>query len=208
MKVYLAVLVLLGWFALIAQFCISLSSGLAPTAELIIRYFSYFTITTNIMVALCSTTLLFVPQSKWGSFFSRQTIQAAITVYIVIVGIIYNTILRFIWDPNGLQRIVDELLHLIIPILFLIYWFVFVLKDRLKWNSFWPWLIYPLVYVIYIFIRGSFSGFYPYPFLDVPQFGFSQVLINSLGITLAFVVVSLLFIGFGKRTSTKRTSSN
>ena len=198
MKPYLSVLALLGWFALIAQFCIILSSGVAPTAELIVRYFSYFTITTNLIVALCCTTLLFVPQSKWGSFFSRQTTQAAITVYIVIVGIIYNLILRFIWDPKGLQRIVDELLHLIIPILFLIYWFIFVLKDKLKWSSFWSWLIYPLVYVIYIFIRGAFSGFYPYPFLDVTKLGYPKVLINSLGITLAFVVVSLLFIGIGK----------
>lgn len=198
MRPYLAVLALMAWFALIAQFCINLSGGAAPTVELIVRYFSYFTITTNIMVVLCSSTLLFIPQSKWGSFFSRQTTQAAITVYIVIVGVIYNSILRFIWDPKGLQRIVDELLHLIIPILFLIYWFVFVLKDKLKWSSFWPWLIYPLVYVIYVFIRGAFSGFYPYPFLDVTKVGYPKVLTNSLGITLAFVAVSLLFIGIGK----------
>jgi len=201
MKPYLLVLALLSWFALIAQFCINLSSGAAMAAELIVRYFSYFTITTNIMVALCGTTLLFVPQSKWGSFFSRQTTKAAITVYIVVVGIIYNSILRFVWDPKGLQRVVDELLHLIIPIMFLLYWLIFVLKDKLKWSSFWSWLVYPLVYVVFVFISGAFSGFYPYPFLDVTGLGYFKVLVNSLGILLAFIVVSLLFIGFGKWTN-------
>jgi hypothetical protein len=120
------------------------------------------------------------------------------------VSAVYNLILRFLWHPEGLQKIVDELLHSVIPILFLIYWFVFVLKDQLKWNSFWPWLLYPLVYVIYVFIRGSLSGFYPYPFLNVTQIGFAKALINSTSLTMVFVVVSLLFIALGKWQS-KRT---
>ncbi|MFZ5976285.1 MULTISPECIES: Pr6Pr family membrane protein [unclassified Hydrotalea] len=33
------------------------------------------------------------------------------------------------------------------------------------------WLIYPLLYLVYILIRGSFSGFYPYPFVNVLQIG-------------------------------------
>ena len=134
-------------------------------------------------------------------FFSRQKIIAAITVYIVVVGITYNVILRFLWEPQGLQKVVDELLHLVIPGLFLIYWLIFVLKDRLQWKDVWPWLIFPLVYLIFILIRGSFSGFYPYPFIDMDRLGVQKTLINALGIAILFLVVSLVLVGIGKLMS-------
>ncbi|MHA4807463.1 Pr6Pr family membrane protein [Flavitalea flava] len=198
MKFYLAILTILGWFALAAQFQLTFSHGGTPPLEIVIRYFSYFTITTNILVAFCSTTLLLAPRSKWGDHFSKPTTLTAITVYIVVVGIIYNLILRYIWQPQGLQRLVDELLHLVIPLLFLFYWIIFVTKKTLTWNDFWPWLIYPLVYTFYIFIRGYFSGWYPYPFLDVDVIGWGKALINSVGIAIVFVAISLLFIAFGR----------
>ena len=197
-KIYIAILALLGWFALIAQFYINITSKIAPISELIIRYFSYFTIITNLLVALCCTSLTVNSNSKWVDFFSRQKTLTAITVYIVIVGIIYNVILRSLWNPNGLQLLVDELLHSVIPAMFLIYWFVFVSKFKLQWNSFLPWLIYPVAYIIYILILGFFYGFYPYPFINVAEIGLQQALINTVGITMAFIVISLLFIGFGR----------
>jgi hypothetical protein len=140
---------------------------------------------------------------KLEKLLTRQTTGTAVTVYIVIVGIIYNTILRFLGQLTGLQWVLNELEHLIIPLLFLIYWFIFIPKNQLQWNNFWPWLIYPLVYVIFVFIRGSFSGFYPYPFLNVIKIGFNQALINSLYVTIAFFAVSLLFIAIGKGLSRK-----
>ncbi|CAN5539657.1 Pr6Pr family membrane protein [soil metagenome] len=198
-KIFLFIIALLGWFALIAQGYINFTSNVAPLPELIIRYFSYFTLLTNLLVAVCCTTLLLQPNSKLAAFFSKQNTLTAITVYIVIVGFIYNTILRFLWKPEGLQMIVDELLHSVIPALFLIYWLVFIPKFKLQWNSFFPWLIYPLLYIIYILIRGAFSGFYPYPFINAAAIGLKQAIINSVGIAMAFMLVSLIFISIGKR---------
>ncbi len=197
LKIYLAVLAVLGWFALVTQFYINITSKIADVAETIVRYFSYFTITTNLIVATCCTILLFKPDSKWGNFFSRQKTLTAITIYILIVGIIYNLILRFIWSPEGLQMIVDELLHSVIPILFLICWIIFVAKNQLKWQDMLPWLIYPLIYIVFILIRGAFSGFYPYPFINASEIGFKKVIINSIGIAIVFIVISLLFIVIG-----------
>lgn len=196
-KVYVAIIALLGWFALISQFYININSGVAETPELIIRYFSYFTILTNLLVAVCCTTLVLKPSSKWGRFFSSQKTLTAVTVYILVVGLIYNVILRFIWSPQGLQKIVDELLHTVIPVLFLLLWIFFVKKKPLKWQVFWPWLIYPLCYLIFILIRGAFSGFYPYPFIDATKLGYQKVLLNSLGVTIVFMVLSILFIAAG-----------
>ncbi|MDB5119599.1 MAG: hypothetical protein JWN56_817 [Sphingobacteriales bacterium] len=204
LKGCLLVLAILGWFALIGQFYINITSGIAPTSEIFIRYFSYFTILTNLLVAVCCTSIIMAPGSALGKFFQHAKTLTAITVYILIVGIIYNLILRFLWKPEGLQLFVDELLHSVIPTLFLLFWSLFVVKSQLGWKHVFPWLIYPSLYVIFIFIRGSFSGFYPYPFINVGSLGYEKALLNAMGIAIAFFVISLLFVAFAKVIS-KRT---
>ena len=137
--------------------------------------------------------------SLWGRFFSRESTATAITVYIVIVNIIYNIILRFIWNPQGLQKIADELLHLIIPALFLLYWLIFVAKEQLKWKNAFTWMIYPLIYGIFVLIRGYFSDsqFYRYPFIVMSKLGVKNGIMNVVGFTGIFLYASLLFIGLG-----------
>lgn len=198
-KVFLAVIALLAWFALIAQFVLIITNGLVPVPVAILRYFCFFTITTNIVVAICCTASLLAP----GSFFARPKTISAVTGYILIVGIVYNLILRFIWEPQGLQMVVDELLHLVVPVLFLIYWLVFVPKDQLKWADAFPWLIYPSAYTAIIFILGAITGYYPYPFIDAGKLGVGQTAINSVGLFFAFLTVSILLIGVGKLMKTK-----
>jgi hypothetical protein len=197
-RAYLLLLAITGWFALIGQFYLIIISKQASVPEIIIRYFTFFTILTNILIAVGSTVILLVPRSGWGHFFSKATTLTAITVNIIIVGATYNAILRYIWNPQGLQRVVDELLHLIIPILFVLFWLIFVPKGRLKWSNIWLWMIYPLVYLAVILIRGAFSDYYPYPFVDVSKLGYPQTLLNCLGIAVAFIIASLLFIGIDK----------
>ncbi|MBC9912733.1 Pr6Pr family membrane protein [Chitinophaga varians] len=194
-RLYPAILSLLGWFALTAQYYLMIQNGTLPTGELTIRFFSYFTILTNLLVALCNTVLWLNPGSR---FFSRAGIQTALTVYILVVGIIYNAVLRWLWQPQGLQWLVDELLHSVIPVLSLLYWGLYTARRRLEWKQCWPWLLYPLFYFAYILVRGTFSGFYPYPFVEVDRIGITQALINALGIAAIFLLLSLLFISISR----------
>lgn len=203
-RVYFFIIALLGWFALISQFKINMTSQVAGRPELIIRYFSYFTILSNLMVAICCTSLLLNPSSRLGQFFSSQKTLTAITVYILVVGLIYNLVLRFIWNPQGFQKIVDELLHSAIPLLFLLLWIFFVKKRFLKWNAFLQWLIYPLIYLVFILFRGAFSGFYPYPFIDVTRLGYQKTILNSFGVTILFIALFLLFIAIGNIVSRRK----
>lgn len=195
---YLVILAALGWFALLSQLYLILQNGTGTVIEIIIRYFSFFTILTNLIVALCATVLLLKPKFKWGIFFSKPVNLTAITVYITIVGVVYNAILRFLWQPQGLQYITDELLHTVIPVLFILLWFLYVPKKGLQFKNAFPWLLYPFIYIIYIAIRGEIAGEYPYPFIDVEQLGYSKVLINSAGLVIAFLGFSLLLIAVGK----------
>jgi len=189
---------LLGWFAIIMQLYLMIQNRVVPVPGTLLRFFAFFTINTNIIVALCFTFIFFGNKYPLGSFFSRASTVTAITVYITIVGIVYNVILRSEWDPQGMQKIVDELLHSVIPALVIIFWLVFVPVEQLKWKNVFSWLIYPIVYMTYAIIHGAITKFYPYPFVDVNDLGYSRALLNAGGILLVIFLLSLALIATGK----------
>ncbi len=197
-KIFLSIGMIAGWFAVIVQFCLIIINKTTSVAEAITRFLSFFTILTNILVACCFTFLLLKPQFSRKNLIASPATLTAVTVYIAVVGIIYNTILRFLWKPQGLQRVADELLHSFIPLWFIVYWLIFVPKQTLQWKSIPLWLMYPAAYCIYVLIRGKLSGFYPYPFIDVNSLGYNKVLINVGGMLIVFLVVSLMLIAVGK----------
>lgn len=182
------------WATIIAQFVLLLEARITSVIEAIFRFFTFFTILTNIVVAIVFTALWLKPKNNF-SFFTRFNTVSATAVYIFVVGFVYNTVLRFIWDPQGLQRIVDEMLHLIIPIVFIIYWYFSIESNSIQWKSIFKWLIYPMVYLVVILIRGHFADYYPYPFVNVLELGFPKVLLNSFLLTVFFGMVSIVAIG-------------
>lgn len=189
-RVFLAVLSVLAWFALAGQLYIIIAYRTNSVGATVIQYFSYYTILTNLLLAWVCTKL-FLKNEDSGN---RQQVLTAILVYILTVGLTYNTILRSIWEPKGLQLLVDNLLHTIVPALYLLFWILCVKKNELKWRDILPWLIYPFVYLIYILIRGAISGVYPYPFIDVVQIGYPRALINSVAVTVVIVLLSVFFV--------------
>ena len=187
----------IGWCAITAQFFLMLENRQADIPETIIRFFSFFTILTNILVVLFLTTSIFrLKKFPFNLFLSKGTLTA-ITAFIVIVGLVYQIVLRQIWEPTGLQYIVDELLHTIIPLFMLGYWFFNIRKEDLLLKPVFNWLIYPSIYLIFIIVRGSLSGYYPYPFLNIKEIGYESFLINItviFTITIA-TIITLFFIG-------------
>ena len=181
----------IAWLALIAQFYLMVQNRVTGMPETIIRFFSFFTILTNILVAISFSALV---TGKRNSFFSKPSVLSAITAYIFIVGLVYNTVLRSVWDPKGLQLYVDEALHVVTPVLCLIYWVLYVPGRSLHWKNSFSWLLYPFIYLSCILIRGYISHFYPYFFINADELGYSRVLVNSIFVTLAFLIVSLLLV--------------
>ncbi len=188
----------IGWLSVILQFILIIINRIAPVPETIVRFFSYYTILTNILVAIAFTSLTGALGEKWKQFLLKAITFTAVTVYITVVCITYNFILRGLVELTGLQRLVDEMLHLIIPIFVLLYWFIFVSSSSLQWKDAFNWMWYPLIYCIYVLIRGAFSGFYPYPFISVSELGFTKVIINCIYVTVVFFIIALLLIGISK----------
>ncbi|MBC7440241.1 MAG: Pr6Pr family membrane protein [Flavobacterium sp.] len=187
----------LGFATVIAQYVLILENRNASIIETTIRFFSFFTILTNTLVAFYFICL-FLSKKQESKIFEKPGTLTAITVYITIVGLVYQVALRKIWQPEGLQLIVNELLHSVIPVLVIIYWCFFEKSKNISYSQILKWLIYPLIYLIYILVRGNFSDFYPYPFVDVNAIGLRDVIINTLGLLVLFTLTSAMFIYIGK----------
>lgn len=186
------------------QLWVTLNNREVSVLHTIIRFFSYFTILTNSLVAIYFTCLWLFPETKPGQFFKKFSTTTAITVYILVVGIIYNVLLRNIWPVTGWGKVADELLHSFIPAYFLVYWLFFTDRKKLEWSDALPWLYYPLAYLIYTLVRGTITHTYPYPFVNVMKLGYPQTLMNCLGVGAVFYGLFLLMIAISR----KRTTSN
>lgn len=203
-RVIAALIAVVGWFSLILQFVLHMNSPVAQDLTFIerfVRFFSYFTVSTNIIVAVTLTAIAFFPRTRFGAFFSKTSTQAAVASYISIIGIVYSLFLRTVWDPQGWQAVADHLLHDAMPLAYVIYWFAFAPKGGVNWFDPIKWLVYPVIYIVYSLIRGAYVLWYPYWFVDVTQLGYSTALTNTAFVFIAFTVVGFIYAGIGKAMS-------
>lgn len=200
-KLFALITCLIAWAGSILQYYLVVANASANNQTVLVatsRFFGYYTVLSNLLVAICLSFILF-RRGKGHRYFSRFSVQTAITVYILIVGLGYNVLLRHLYQMEGLQSVANEVQHVIVPALFTLYWIFFLPKQRLAWKSFVPWLIYPFIFLVVALLRGAVDGFYPYPFLNVDDLGYSTVLRNALGLLIVFIAVSLLFIAVSRR---------
>jgi len=201
---------LLGWSALLLQYGLVIElarAGNIPFAFATANFFSYFTILTNLLVAVAFTSQLLVPTSRVRAFFARPATTGAVTVCIAVVGLVYSLALRSLWHPTGLQRVADQLLHDVMPVVWIVYWIVFAARGRVDWRVLPVWLLYPLAWFAWILLRGSWTGFYPYPFIDVTVLGYVRTVLNALVVLCLFALLACIVMAVGRmlaRSGTRR----
>lgn len=187
----------LAWVAVGLQFYITTARSLSAGKTLfgaLLFLSSFFTILTNLLVALTLTVPLAASKSRASEFFSRPGVRSAVAAYIGMVGVSYNLLLRHLWSPNGAERIADELLHVVVPAMYILHWILLVPKGSLRSGQIWKWMIYPTAYVVFALVRGSLVAQYPYPFLDVGVLGISRVLINVVALWVGFLAISFCVV--------------
>ena len=198
----------LGWFALGLQLVLSvqLAHELGKsTAWGVVNYLSYFTILTNLLVALALTVPMIAAGSPAGRFFARPGVATAIAAAITIVAVVYFVMLRNVWDPQGWQLVADSLLHYVMPALYLAWWWLAVPKHGLRFSHIGLWTLYPVAYLALLLIRGELTDIYPYPFVDVGLIGYGSALIHALMILGGYLLVSAGFVALARRAGIPRS---
>jgi hypothetical protein len=209
-KLLTQLITFIGLVTLIAQFVLIIQNRVVGIPETVLRFFCYFTILTNTLVTITSFYNWRLAKPGMAAFFGRPQTKAAVAVYILVVFIVYNTALRGLLKLTGVQMVVDELLHVIIPVLYLVYWIFFADKTGIRWKDAWSWLLYPFVYLLTVLTLGAVlpSRFYPYPFLDAYNHGYQKVFMSTLIILGLFLLLSFLFIWFSRFANYSKSKSN
>ena len=190
-----------AWFALSLQVPLtmraSIANGMSAIAG-ILTYLSFFTLLTNLIVAVVLTVSLLAPNSRWGRFFAHPSVATGTALYIAMVGAVYSFLLRNLWDPEGLSKVADIILHDVVPVMYVVYWIFFVSKSRLRWRDPLIWASYPIIYLAWILVRGAISGRYPYPFVDVSRLGYPNVLRNSIVLLTIFLATAFVVVAIAR----------
>lgn len=154
----------------------------------VLNMFVYFTIWSNILVAVTTGRLALgrdVEPLAW------RVARLTALVAIVVTFLVYNTVLRGLSELTGAARVTDELFHTIVPIMTVAGWAVFGPRRRTSWGVVWWSLAMPLAWLAFTLVRGPLAGdFYPYPFVDVTELGYGAVALNILGIAVLFVALA------------------
>lgn len=155
-----------------------------PGLELrLARFVAYFTIQSNVLVAITAATLARDPlrDGRWW-----RVLRLAAVVGITVTGLVHFVLLRPLLDLDGADWAADKLLHMVVPVLAVGGWVVFGPRPRVtRRTAAWA-LAWPVAWLAVTLTVGSLSGWYPYPFLDHREDGVGAVVVASAGIAVLF----------------------
>ncbi|WGD36519.1 Pr6Pr family membrane protein [Lysinibacter sp. HNR] len=194
--------------AVIGQLTVSINfwqkNPLSDIPFLLVGFFSFFTIESNIFSAIMLVVLAWLGYRNRAHPTWFSIIRVSIVTYMVITGLVYNLLLRGIPLPQGSTLgWSNEVFHVFACIYILVDWIWGPDPVRIAWRSLWWIISFPLVWVTYTLLRGSFSidartgeHWYPYPFLNPANFdnGYAGVAVYVVAIAAAIILVGSLMI--------------
>lgn len=158
-------------------------------ATRLVRLFSFFTIQSNIFV-LGTSLALALNIRRDGRVWRVLRLDALLGI--IITGLVYETVLARLVHPEGWALVATIGFHYIAPWATLIGWLLFGPRPRIGWRACALAFIWPVLWLVYTFVHGAVTGWYPYPFLDVATIGFADSVRNSLFVLLIGVVIAVV----------------
>ena len=128
-------------------------------------------------------------------------LKGAVTVYITITLIFFAILLApFYTPPAGWPAFSNLVVHYITPIAFIVDWILTENKLRYKWKFLLYWiLIYPVCFLAFVFIHGTFTGDYIYYFFNINNLGILWVVLIASIIITTGIVLGCLYIAINRK---------
>lgn len=189
------VVALVATAALLLQFVLVLQGGRvldeteAPDlAARIGRFFCYFTVQSNILVAVTSWLLARDPARDGRTW---RGVRLAAVLGIAITAIVHFVLLRPLLDLEGLDALADTMLHKVVPVLAIAAWALWGPRPRVDRRAIWLALVLPVAWLAFTFVVRAATGWVPYPFLDPAEDGWGAVAVSCVLVTALFVAAAL-----------------
>ncbi|PRH88545.1 hypothetical protein C5L14_04705 [Labrys okinawensis] len=206
-RLFAGMIALLAGGAVVLQVLLGVESVQAQgrsALDGVVLVFSYFTVLTNTLVAIVAGASALLGERN--GLLTRAGTRAAAAIYIFVVGAIFAALLTGLRETHGLDRLADDTLHRVVPVLFVLYWLLFVPKGQLRWRDPVAWMLYPLLYVAYSLLYGALSGRYLYPFGDVSVLGYGRALANGALILAGFLVLGMIVVAIDRAMAPARST--
>lgn len=160
------------------------------------NFFGFFTMQSNIITAIVLLLAALATFTGRPQAPLLVLARACATTYIVIVGIVYNTLLVGLEGGVSLEW-ANWVLHVAFPIYAALDWILFGDRAALPWKRLWLVLIFPVLWTVVVLIRGAIDGWVPYPFLD-PANGYGSVAIYCVVIFIATIIVGAVVFALSR----------
>jgi hypothetical protein len=170
-------------------------------ATRVVRFFSYFTVESNILVAAMAITLARDPLRD-GRVWRVLRIESLFGI--TVTGVIYSTILRGVVDLHGAAAVTNALLHYVAPVMAVVGWLLFGPRPRITEDVLMVSLLWPALYIAWVVVFGAITDWYPYPFTDVGLHGYPTVIRNGIGVIVLLVGVGSVFRWLDHRLAPRR----
>ncbi|HET8969819.1 MAG TPA: Pr6Pr family membrane protein [Candidatus Nanopelagicales bacterium] len=153
---------------------------------------SYFTIWSNIVVAVVLTVLALRPGADSPLL---RVLRLDTLLMITITGLVYAVVLAPGAEPlQGWQVAGNFFVHQATPVVTVVVWLVVGPRGWIRWSTIPSALILPIVWLVYTLIRGAVIDAYPYGFLDVIRHGYGTVLLNVVGVLVLGLLVCAVLL--------------
>lgn len=209
--------------AIVAQLVLTLQIALDASTPwgshlptVVANFFSFFTILSNVLAAVALAV-----GGAWAIAHRRTTgpepqwlaiLLTCASTYMIVTGIVYNTLLRGIELPQGSTvPWSNEVLHVVIPTLLLLDVLFAPRRRSLGWSAVGITAAFPIVWVVYTMIRANLvispstgeHWWYPYPFLNPEKNGgYGGVALWVLLIAAIILAAGAFVVWVGRRRGT------
>jgi hypothetical protein len=163
--------------------------------------FAYFTEQSHLIVAV--TCLLLAIDLDRGSTLFRTARLTGVTA-IVITGVVYHVLLSSNDHYTGWRWVGNTDLHTVVPAMAVLGFVLFGPRGRITPRVVDLTMIFLAAWGVFTAIRGAITGWYPYGFVDVNAKGYPRVLLNSLGLAIAYAAIGFLCLAFDRALTTRR----
>ena len=185
-------------------------------------FYVHFTNLSNFFcIGVMLTELIQTIKKKEDSYVTAAPLMKFIgMVGILLTFLVFNILLAGTADrdPQLNWRIGSLCFHVVLPIMYIVDWFLFYERGKCKWYYPIASIGEPLVYIIFIMIQAAIMKFdtsivitgtttpliYPYFFLNLETQGVGGVLKWIVIILIRLIVAGSLFFGLDKLGKRKK----